>query len=268
MSGSTQPFQGRETGSTPVPRSKLVEEKKVIMMKLKNKVVVVTGGSSGIGKAVVNRFLKEGAKVIVFGIDKPDFKVEFKRCDISKEDQVIGAFRNISHLDVLVNNAGIYFQSSVEDTSKKDLDRIVDINLKGTFLACKHALPFLRKSKGTIINISSCLGMVPEPIAPAYCATKAAIIMLTKAMSQYYVRNGVRINAVLPGPIETPLLEPFFDSREDMLNYFSEKPFGRAGKPEEVANVVAFLASDEASYVTGGIYSVDGGESASSLYTK
>jgi NAD(P)-dependent dehydrogenase (short-subunit alcohol dehydrogenase family) len=238
------------------------------IMRLARKTALITGGSKGIGKAIAQRFTKEGAKVIVFDIEKPDYEVRFHLVDISKEDQIEKAFRQIKQLDILVNNAGIYFQASVEKTAKEQLDKVIDINLKGTYLMCKHALPLIRKSKGNIINISSGLGVVPEPESPAYCSTKAAIIMLTKCMAQEYASKGIRVNAILPGPIDTLMLRNAFPSQKELDEYAKLNPMKRIGKPEEVANVALFSASDEASYVTGGLYSVDGGESTSSVYSK
>lgn len=237
-------------------------------MKLAKKTALITGGSKGIRKAIAQRFILEGARVIIFDIEMPDYKVEFYKIDISDETQIEKAFMQIRKLDILVNNAGIYFQASIEETAKDDLDKVTDINFKGTYLTCKHALPLIRKSKGSIINISSGLGIVPEPESPAYCSTKAAIIMLTKCMAQEYASLGIRINAILPGPIDTPLLRKSFTSQKEINEYAKLNPMKRIGKPEEVANVAVFLASGEASYVTGGLYSVDGGESTSSLYSK
>jgi NAD(P)-dependent dehydrogenase (short-subunit alcohol dehydrogenase family) len=237
-------------------------------MRLAKKTALITGGSKGIGKAIAQKFINEGAKVIVFDVEKPDYKVEFHQVDVSNEEQIEKAFRKVKHLDILVNNAGIYFQASIEQTTKKQLDEVSGVNFKGTYLMCKHALTLIKKSKGNIINISSGLGVVPEPESPAYCSTKAAIIMLTKCMAQEYASQGIRVNVILPGPIDTPMLRNAFSSRAEISEYAKLNPMRRIGKPEEVANVAVFLASDEASYVTGGLYSVDGGESSSSLYSK
>ena len=237
-------------------------------MKLDKKVALITGGSNGIGKAIVQRFLNDGAKVVIFDIEKSDYEVDFYEVDIGNEEQIKKAFEKIKHLDIVVNNAGIYFQASVEKTSKEQLDKIIDVNFKGAYLISKYALPLIRKSKGNIINISSAFGIVSEPGSPAYCSTKAAIIMLTKCMAQEYAAEGVRVNVILPGPIDTPLLRRFLPSEEAIRKYAELNPMKRIGKPQDVANVAAFLASDEANYVTGGIYSVDGGESSSSRYSK
>ncbi len=237
-------------------------------MKLTKKTALITGGSSGIGKAIAQMFRKEGANVIVFDIQKPGYNAEFYKVDIRNEEQIKKAFTQIKKLDILVNNAGVYFLGYVEDTNKEQLDKIVDTNLKGTFLMCKHALKLIKKSKGNIINISSALGVVPELQSPAYCSTKSAVIMLTKCMAQEYASDGVRVNAILPGPIDTPLLRNSFSSQKEVNELAQLIPMKRIGKPEEVANVAVFLASDEASYVTGGLYSVDGGESTTSIYSK
>jgi len=230
-------------------------------MKLDKKVALVTGGSNGIGKAIAQRFLDEGAKVIIFDIVKPDYGADFYQVDITKEEEIKKAFQEIKHLDIVVNNAGIYFQASIEETSKEQLDKIIDVNFKGTYLISKYALPLIKKNKGNIINISSVVGIIPDPTSPAYCSTKAALIMLTKCMAREYGIKGVRVNAILPGPIDTPLLRRVLSSEELIQKYAALNPMGRIGKPEEVANMAAFLASDEASYVTGGIYLVDGGQS-------
>lgn len=237
-------------------------------MELKNKKAIITGGSKGIGQAIARKFIQEGANVIVFDIEKPKYKAKFYQVDIKSEEEIRKAFRDIKRLDILVNNAGVYFQSSIEKTTKGRLDFLVDTNLKGTFLMCKYALPLLKKSKGQIINISSGLGAVPEPESPAYCATKSALIMLTKCMAQEYAPKGLRVNAILPGPIDTPLLRKELPIKKEFRAYTKLNPMRRVGKPEDVANVALFLASSKANYVTGGLYSVDGGESTSSLYSK
>lgn len=237
-------------------------------MKLVGKTALVTGGSNGIGKAIAQKFVSEGAKVIVFEVKEPDYEIEFYQVDISNEGQIEKAFRHIERVDILVNNAGVYFQEPIEKTTGEQLDNLVDTNLKGTYLICKHALPLIKKNKGNVINISSGLGIVPEPESPAYCSTKAAIIMLTKCMAQKYAKEGIRINAILPGPIDTRLLRNAFSSPEEIKGYARINPMGRIGEPEEVANVAIFLASEDASYVTGGLYSVDGGESTSSVYSR
>jgi len=236
-------------------------------MKLAKKIALITGGTKGIGKAIAQRFIKEGAEVIIFDLEKPDFNAKFFKVDISKEEEIKKAFKDIKVVDILINNAGVYYLSSVESTSKKELDHVIDVNYKGTYLMCKHALPFIKKNKGSIINISSGLGIVPEPESPAYCSSKAAIIMLTKCLAQDLASKSVRVNAILPGPIDTPLLRNAFSDKK-IKEYAKTNPMKRIGKPEEVANVALFLASNEASFVTGGMYSVDGGESSSSLYSK
>jgi NAD(P)-dependent dehydrogenase (short-subunit alcohol dehydrogenase family) len=236
-------------------------------MKFKDKIVLITGGSSGIGAGIVDKFLKEGAKVIVFDINQPNCDVEYFKVDISNESEVKSALAQISHLDVLVNNAGIYAQDDIESMGGELVSKMIDINIKGTIWVTKYALPLIKLSKGNIVNISSCLGLITEPGSSIYSATKAAIIMLTKSWAMEYAKDQVRVNTVLPGPMETPLLRAFLPTDEQVKAHGAKKPFGRVGVPEDVANMVAFIASDEASYSTGGIYTVDGGESASSLYT-
>ena len=237
-------------------------------MQLDHKTAVITGGSKGIGKAIAQRFIKEGARVIVFDLEEPDYKVDFFSVDVRKEDHIKKAFAGIKVLHILINNAGIYSQATVEETSKEELKDIFETNFYGTYFMCKHAIPLLKRTKGTVVNIASALGIAPEPSSPAYCSSKAAIVMLTKCMAQEYATDGIRVNAVLPGPIDTPLLRCAFSSRNELGEYTKLNPMKRIGKPQEVASVALFLASQEASYVTGGLYSVDGGESTSSVYSK
>lgn len=230
-------------------------------MKLDKKVVLVTGGASGIGQAIAKRFLSEGAKVIVFDIVKPDYDVDFYQVDITKEAEIQKAFQEITSLDILVNNAGIYFQSAVEETTAEQLDKIIGVNFRGAYLVSKHAIPLILKSKGNVINISSIAGVMVYPETPAYCATKAAVAMLSRCMAKAYAGNGVRVNAILPGPIDTPLLRRLLNSEEAINQSAALNPMKKIGQPDDIANLAAFLASDEAGYITGGLYPVDGGES-------
>ncbi len=237
-------------------------------MSLKNKVAIVTGGSNGIGKAIASKLNELGAKVIIFDINEPKDKFEYYNVDITRDDEIKKAVNSIDKVDILVNNAGIYFEKYLEETTDEDIDKMVDINIKGTFKVTRNLINKLKKNKGCIVNIASCLGLVPELTSPLYCTTKSGIIMFTKCLAQEYADLGVRVNCVLPGPILTELLENSFKSEEQKKNCANRIPIKRIGNPNEVANVVAFLSSEEASYVTGGIYTVDGGVSTSSIYSK
>ncbi len=237
-------------------------------MNLKNKVAVVTGGSNGIGEAIADKLKELGANVIIFDIKKPKNTFEYYKVNITKDDEIKKAVNSLDKVDILVNNAGIYFEKYIEETTDEDIDTMVDINIKGTFKVTRNLIDKLKKNKGCIINIASCLGLVPELTSPLYCTTKAGIVMFTKCLAQEYADLGVRVNCVLPGPILTELLEISFKTEEQKKKCANRIPIKRIGNPSEVANVVAFLSSDEASYVTGGIYTVDGGVSTSSIYSK
>ncbi len=238
------------------------------MINLEGKTAIVTGGSDGIGKAIANKLNNLGAKVIIFDIKKPKGDFEYYKVDITKDIEIKEAIKNIQKIDILVNNAGVYFEKYLEETTDNDIDYMVDINIKGTFKVTRNMIDKLKETKGCIVNIASCLGLVPELTSPLYCTTKAGIIMFTKCLAQEYADLGVRVNCVLPGPILTELLEKSFTNENDKNKCGNRIPMRRIGTPDEVANVVGFLASDESSFVTGGIYTVDGGVSTSSIYSK
>ena len=247
-------------------------------MKLKDKIAIITGGASGIGKAAALLFAKEGAKVVIAGIDEKKGKAAaeeiisngsdsiFVKCDVSSskdvKNMVDKAIKSFGTIDILFNNAGIYEDRPVHELPEELWDKTIDTNLKGVFLCSKYAIPIMmRNKKGTIINNSSALGIVAEPESPAYCSSKAAVIHLTKVMALAYARDNIRVNCICPGPIDTPMFRKSFKSPKDSENYIKNHTItGRIGKPEEVAKVVLFLASDDASLITGSAYSVDGGE--------
>ncbi len=229
---------------------------------MEKRTILVTGGASGIGKAIAKRFIAAGDTVIILGTTPPDFEATFFETDVRREEDIATAVAQIDAIDVVVNSAGVYKFSPTEQTTKEELDTIMDTNFKGTFLIAKHTLPILKQSKGTLINIASILALVPEAESAVYCASKAAVVMLTKCLAIEYATR-VRVNAVLPGPIDTPMLRSAFSSEEAMREYEKTVLMKRIGSVEDVANVVEFLASEKASYVTGALYTVDGGESIS-----
>ena len=233
------------------------------------KTVLITGGSSGIGEACAELFLSKGYKVYNFDLKKSLSKnIETIICDITDEESVIKAFSNVKEVDVLVNCAGIFGCYYVEDTPSNFLDKIVDVNMKGNFLITKYALPYLRKSNGNIVFISSGIGINADPTCPAYCMTKAGINMFVKCLALTEIKNGVRVNAVLPGPINTPLLTAWFSSEEEMREYAKLNPQNLIGEPIDVARVVLFLSDESNKYINGSFVAVDGGESISSVLPK
>lgn len=235
---------------------------------MEQKTAVITGGSSGMGLAIARKLKSEGIRVYVLDIQAPPEAFDYYKVDIRRDTEIMQALEQIQRIDILVNNAGIYFEKYLEDTTNEEIDKMVDINIKGTYLVTRNAIGKIKEAKGCVVTIASCLGMVPELTSPLYCTTKAGLIMLTKCLAQQYAPDGVRVNCVLPGPIDTPLLQRSFPDEATAISCADRIPLRRIGNPEDIANMVAFLVSDEAGYITGGAFPVDGGVSSSSLYSK
>ncbi|MEW6457319.1 MAG: glucose 1-dehydrogenase [Acidobacteriota bacterium] len=250
-------------------------------MRLKNKVTIITGAKSGIGLATANRFAAEEAKVVVADIMDASQEVRditkqrgeaiFVQIDVSNENQVNTLIEKTvetyGRLDVLVNNAGIGLVKKVTETTEAEWDRLIGVNLKGVFLCCRAAIPVMKqKGGGVIINVASELGLVGGSEIAAYCASKGGVVQLTKAMAIDHAVEGIRVNCVCPGPVSTPLLESIIQSstnpEEERRNIVEKTLLKRLAKPQEIAAVIAFLASDDSSYMTGSIVTVDGGWAA------
>ncbi len=253
-------------------------------MRFEGKSVLVTGGGSGIGLAAALAFAREGARVAVADVsaERGDAAVAtaraggldlvFLRGDVSREADarrlVEGTVAAFGRLDVLFNNAGILIEAAVHEMSEADWDRILGVNLKGAFLVAKHAVrAMLRQGGGAIVNTASVNALVGDPDEAAYCASKAGVALLTKSMALAYAKDGIRVNAVCPGWVETRMFQQEADTRgvplADYRTYAgSQHPLGRVGRPEEIAQVVLFLASEEASYITGSLVVADGGYTA------
>ena len=247
------------------------------------RVVLITGGSSGIGFATAKAFLDEGAAVAATGRNaarlnravqtlRAHGQVLGIRGDVSKATDakrfVTRTARTLGPIDVLVNNAGIYLQKSTEKMTERDWDSVLDINLKGTFLCTKYALPaMIRRGRGNIVNVASDSGLVASPLSSAYCASKGGMILFTRALAVEHAKHGIRVNAICPGEVRTPMLDR--DARASGLGFreyyrrlVAPIPQGRAGTPEEIAKAILFLASDEVPFMTGAAMSVDGGYTA------
>ena len=248
-------------------------------MRLANKISVVTGAGSGQGRAVAQLFATEGSTVVANDVDtdngeetvelikKAGGKSEFIRADVSSNAEVKKMMdlveMHYGQLDVLYNNAGIRpsnLDATAVQLEEDDWDRIIDINLKGVFLCCKYGIALmLKKGYGSVINVSSVAGYAGDETNHAYAASKGGIISFTRSLAMKYGRDGIRANVLCPGMVVTPMISEFFEDEADYERWQNMAMLKRIGKPEEIAYTALFLASDEASFATGSIFTIDGG---------
>jgi NAD(P)-dependent dehydrogenase (short-subunit alcohol dehydrogenase family) len=250
------------------------------MGRLDGKVVLISGGARGQGATEARMMAHEGAKV-VFGdlLDAEGRQVEaairaaggdatYVHLDVTSEDSwraaVETAEKTYGKLNVLVNNAGIYIRKRIEETTEDDLEQIMAVNIKGVFLGVKHAIPAMRRAGGgSIINISSTAGLVGNPYgSPSYTATKGAVRLFTKSTALQHAQDNIRCNSVHPGPIDTAMLDQAMGPASERQERLARVPLGHAGRPEDIAYGVIYLASDESSFVTGSELVIDGGSTA------
>lgn len=249
-------------------------------MRLKDKTCVITGGSGGIGEAVVRRFVAEGAEVLIADVAIDDARALAKefgdsvtaiQCDVRLEEQVAQVAK-VAHsrwpqVDILVNNAGSELNRPYDETTVDEWDRVLDTDLKGPWLMCKHLVPdMVTRGSGSVINISSLNGLVGFPLSTAYGSAKGGLVVFTRDMAIELAASGVRINCVCPGVIATPMMErwtkkmPDQDAAKKMLE--GTMPIGRMGRADEVAGAILFFASDDSTLCQGSVLSVDGGFTA------
>ena len=241
---------------------------------LKGRIAVVTGGCGGIGKAVCQRFHAEGAVVYATDVASFDFSesnIHVLHHDVGSEEDAKAVMAHVAaehgRLDVLVNAAGIEIEKTIEETTLDEWNRSFSVNVNGTFLTSKHALPLMRKAgAGSIINFGSYDGFIADPSLAVYCATKGAVHALTRAMACDHGPEGIRVNAVCPGYVNTPMLQSFFGESGDIESLKQAvrdvHPIRSYGEPEDIANLVNWLAGDEARYASGQLWVMDGGLSA------
>ena len=245
-------------------------------MKLQNQTAIVTGGAKGIGAGIVRAFCEEGAYVVIADLDEHaaaklilelGAHTSFHRTDVSSgadvQKLVASTVEINGSLDILVNNAGYHISKSVEDTSEGEWDYLINTNLKSTFLCSKYSIPHLRKSQGRIINVSSMVGLVGQRDAGAYAASKGGQIAMTKNMALDLAKDNVRVNAICPGWVATPLVEDWFGQQDDpsaaRAYIYGVHPLGRIAAIEEIGKAAVFLASSDSSFVTGTALELDGG---------
>ncbi|HEY4919235.1 MAG TPA: glucose 1-dehydrogenase [Xanthobacteraceae bacterium] len=247
--------------------------------RVQDKVALITGGASGIGFATADLFAREGAKVVIGDIDRiaaeravVTLGASFLALDVTREDDWIAVtdavVREHGRLDILVNNAGIALSQDFETTTLDDWRRVMAVNLDGVFLGCKHAVRVMKAGGGAIVNLSSVAGLIGDPRLAAYCASKGGVRLLTKSVALHCARRGygIRCNSVHPSFVETPMLDAMLararDPEKARAGYAAAAPLGRIAQPNDVAQMILFLASDESAFTTGAEFVVDGGLTA------
>jgi len=244
--------------------------------RLAGKAAVITGAASGIGRASALRFAAEGADLILADSQEPDAETLktgcFVRTDVSRrpdnERMIDECVERYGRIDILYCNAGVTLPKLLPDSADAEIDRLLDVNVKGPLYAARHAIPIMlgQPGRGVILFTASKTGLVAQSDSPVYCASKGAIVILAKALALDYATRGIRVNALCPGIIDTPMLRRFADAMPDpaaaWTAYGAAQPMGRLGTPEECAAAALWLVSSDASFVTGVALPVDGGFTA------
>ena len=240
-------------------------------MRFAGKVAIVTGGARGIGAAIVRRLVDDGAKVVVADLIAPDAGVEsvrFIRTNVAMADDVDAvisdALSNWGQIDILINNAGIGALAETPDMAESDWDRIFGVNVKAAYLCCRAAIPPMCAQGGSILNIASISGLFGDYGMGAYNASKGAMINYTRSLALDCARDGIRVNALCPGLVETAISAATLARPDDRAAWLANIPMGRTGTPDEIASIATFLVSGEASYMTGAVIVADGGITAHS----
>lgn len=238
-------------------------------MLLKDKVAVITGGTRGIGFATAEEFLKEGAKVVIFGSRPETVEAALKNLGkkaagyspkLTNKNELEKVFKEIAEkfggVDILVNNAGTASKTPFSEYSEEEYDKVADLNIKSIFMVTQAALPYLKESHGVVLNTSSMVSIHGQPSGFMYPASKFAVNGITKSLARELAADGIRVNAVAPGIIETDMMKAV--PKEMIEPLIQTIPLGRLGQPEDIAQAFAFLASSKASYISGAVLSVDG----------
>ncbi len=243
--------------------------------RLDGKIALVTGGASGIGEATARLFTDAGASVLIVDVDAKRgeaLAAELRgarafACDITDESAVQTLFAGVGRLDVLVNNAGIGLVGGIDETNLSDFERLFRVNVTGTFLITRSAIPLLIASHGAIVNVGSVAGLIGVKKRFAYCATKGAVVSMTRQLAVDYPTQ-FRVNCICPGTVDTPFVEAYLEKyhkheKEEMRAQLNQRqPIGRLGQPGEIAKMALYLASDDAAFVNGSIQTIDGGWTA------
>lgn len=251
------------------------------MFSLKNRIAVITGGGSGIGKAISVLFAKQGATVFILDVDEKGgtetaaaivsegLQAEFRKCSVTVKQEVDDVINSIGNaagkIDIIVNNAGIAHVGNAEQTTPADFERVLAVNINGVYHVIQAAIPHLKKEGGVVLNMSSIAAMVGLADRFAYSATKGAVAGMTLSFAKDYIQHNIRCNCISPARVHTPFVDGFitknYPGKEDEMfrKLSATQPIGRMAKPEEIAALALYLCSDEASFITGCNYPIDGG---------